>query len=131
MPNRSTLNPPLPPDWKVGDQVAVTKKHHPTRRGTIARVMSLHVMVSCDSRLLKFSKKTGRKVAPFAQYSVWIRPWTSRDEDPQRQLEHDIRASCRDLCAQLEATSTETLQQVYGLVKQALDAVNHPTNNNA
>lgn len=90
-------------------------------------MMSLHVMVSCDSlhgRLIKFAKKTGRKVGPFAQTSTWIKPWTSRDEDQQRQLERDIRASCNDLCAQLGPSSMETLQKVYDLVNQALDAVN-------
>ncbi len=109
-----------PPDWKVGDQVAVTKDHHPTRRGIVTRVMSLHVMVSCDSRLLKFSKKTGRKVAPFAQYSVWIKPWTSRDEDGDQhlQLERNIRASFNDLSTQLGTASTETLHGVYDLVKE-------------
>lgn len=84
-----------PPDWKVGDQVAVTKGQHSARRGVITRVMSLHVMVSCESlhgRLLKFSTKTGRKVAPYAQISTWIRPWTSRDQE----LEDEVRKLMQD-----------------------------------
>ena len=84
-----------PPDWKAGDQVAVTKDHHPVRKGVIARVLSLHVMVSCESlhgRLLKFSTKTGRKVAPYAQISTWIRPWTSRDQE----LEDEVRKLMQD-----------------------------------
>lgn len=72
------------------------------RKGVIARVLSLHVMVSCESlhgRLLKFSTKTGRKVAPYAQTSTWIQPWTSRDqelEDEVRKLMHDTSTTVKE-----------------------------------
>lgn len=98
-------NPPEPthqPDWKVGDPVAITKDHHPPRKGVITRVMSLHVMVSCDSlhgRLIKFAKKTGRKVAPYAQTSTWIRPWTSRDQELEEEvhkLMHDTSTTSKE-----------------------------------
>lgn len=111
-----------PPDWKVGDQVAVTKDHHPTRRGIVTRVMSLHVMVSCDGlhgRLLKFSTKTGRKVGPYAQTSVWIKPWTSRDEDGHnRQIEQDIRKSFTLISGRMGATPGPTLRKVQELVEE-------------
>jgi hypothetical protein len=113
------------PDWKVGDPVAVTKQGHPARRGTITRVMSLHVMVSCDSspgRLVKFSKKTGRKVAPFAQASVWIRPWTSRDDDSNnRQIEQEIRKSLMLISGRMGATPAPTLLKVQELVGEVLE----------
>lgn len=39
---------------------------------------------------MKFSKKTGRKVAPYAQFSTWIRPWTTRDGGTELQMYLDL-----------------------------------------
>lgn len=78
-------------------------------------------MVSCDGlhgRLLKFSTKTGRKVGPYAQTSVWIRPWTSRDEGQHRQLEQDIRTSFRDISVLLGVAPEPALRRVHDLVKE-------------
>lgn len=77
------------PDWSVGDRVAIESTGLPTRPGTVRRVSAMQVVVAADDgggRLVKFSKKTGRKVAPYAQFSTWIRPWTTRDGGTELQM---------------------------------------------
>lgn len=81
------------PDWSVGDRVAIESAGLPTRPGTVRRVSAMHVVVAADDgggRLVKFSKKTGRKVAPYAQFSTWIRPWTTRDGGTELQMYLDL-----------------------------------------
>ena len=84
---------PTTPDWVVGDRVAIESAGLPTRPGTVRRVSVTYVVVAADDgggRLLKFSKKTGRKVAPYAQLSTWIRPWTTRDGSTELQMYLDL-----------------------------------------